>query len=79
MFYDKICGKLIVFDPLDRPIIERDDDGKEQDWGTKRDAFLQLINELTPVNGKNLTISLSDYNINIIESMIDRNKHTIVE
>ena len=51
MFYNKICGKLIVFDPLDRPVIELDEDGKERDCGTKRNELLQLINELTPVDG----------------------------
>ena len=67
--YKKIIGKLIVYDPLERPLFEYEN-GVEQDICTKREDLLGLIGQLKPVKGDCLTIPLSDGNIKIIENMI---------
>lgn len=58
-FYGKFSDKLIVFDPLDRPILQDDKNGKI-DIATKTDEFIQIIRDMQFIDGKKLGATLSD-------------------
>ena len=57
-FYEKLSNKLVIFDPLDREILNDD----EEDMATKRDQLIQEIQEMEQLNPKDLDIMISPEN-----------------
>jgi len=71
-YYTALANKLIMFDPLDRPILvedlEEEDDEKSVaegerktiDQGTKRKEMLEIIqNQLKPIDSKKVSAPLN--------------------
>lgn len=53
--YHEFAERTIIFDPLDRPIPDSDND-----YGTKRDAFVELIENTSSVNGKLINVPMTN-------------------
>ena len=63
-FYNQIAYSFVIFDPLDRPIPEDDDQA------TKRDEMLEMIEELPYMQGNDLSVPLSNKLYSQLEKMI---------
>ena len=53
-FYKSFVDKLILCDPLDRPFIKENEDGKEQDQATKVKELVQKKQNMPTFDGDEL-------------------------
>ena len=60
-----------MYDPLDRPIYNYDDEDGSYDQATKRDELLKIINEMPSMKGANLSVPISNHLQIKLDSMFD--------
>ena len=73
-FFNKYAGTLKVFDPLDRPT-----PNAENDQATKRDQLVKLIEDMPTIPGKFLVVPLSN-KLNLkLEKMFETEKEACSE
>lgn len=65
-FYQKYTENLVVFDPLDRPIPDEDND-----QALKRDDFVKKLNEMPAILGFALNAPMSKERYNLLEKMFE--------
>jgi hypothetical protein len=57
-FYERLAGKLVIYDPLNRPILDDDD----CDMSTNRDQFCREIEMMEQLNASDLDTMISPEN-----------------
>ena len=72
-FYDLLASKLVVFDPLNRPILDDD----EFDMGTKRDQLIMEINMMEQLNSKDLNVMMSPERLDQLEDLFEKKEKEV--
>ena len=67
-FYERLSNKLVIYDPLNRPILNDD----EEDMGTTRDDLIKEINEMDQLNPNDLDIMISPDNQDLLEDLFEK-------
>ena len=67
LFYERLAGKIAIYDPLNRPILDID----ECDMGTSRDQLLIEINGMEQLNAADLDIMISPENQDRLDELFD--------
>lgn len=72
-FYQRLASKIVIYDPLNRPILDDDD----CDMSTNRDQFVMEINQMEQLNAADLDIMISPENQDILDEMFDRKEKEV--
>ena len=67
-FYERLASKLVVFDPLNRPILDDD----EFDMATKRDQLITEINQMEQLNTRDLNVLMSPDRLDLLEDLFEK-------
>ena len=73
LFYERLAGKIVIYDPLNRPILDDDD----CDMGTNRDQFMMEINQMEQLNAGDLDTMMSPENQDILEELFDKKEKEV--
>lgn len=73
MFYERLAGKIAIYDPLNRPILDID----ECDMGTTRDQLVIEINAMEQLNAGDLDIMISPENQDRLDELFDKQENEV--
>lgn len=73
MFYERLASKIVIYDPLNRAILDDDD----CDMSTKRDQFIQEINQMEYLNANDLDIMISPENQDLLDELFDKKEKEV--
>ena len=77
-FFKALACKLVVYDPLDRPIKGLNQNDEWVTQSTTRKELLEKIGNLTPINGRELSLPLSDIMMKQFDLIIKDSTNAIV-
>jgi hypothetical protein len=72
-FYERLASKLVVFDPLNRPILDDD----EFDMATKRDQLITEINTMEQLNTRDLNVMMSPDRLDLLEDLFEKKEREV--
>ena len=72
-FYERLASKIVIYDPLNRPILDDDD----CDMSTNRDQFMMEINQMEQLNGGDLDIMISPDNQDLLDELFDKKEKEV--
>jgi ABC-type dipeptide/oligopeptide/nickel transport system ATPase component len=72
-FYERLASKLVVYDPLNRTILDDD----EFDMGTKRDQLIMEINMMEQLNSKDLCVMMSPDRLDLLEDLFEKTEREV--
>lgn len=72
-FYERLTSKLVLFDPLDRAILDDD----EVNMATNRDQLVQEISQMELLNPNDLDVMISPDNQDLLDDLFDKKEQEV--